>query len=102
MIFRFPTGAQPLREWRKIVALSRGPVLVIIDEFTRLMMTSHGVDSAFQFAWDHRLSELPNMRLILNWLARWHHGARHAVGPRAFFSGEPPITSASVLSLLGR
>ena len=87
--FSFPDWRSALMRMGEIVALSRRPVLVIIDEFTRLMMTSQGVDSAFQIAWDHRLSELPNMRLILT-------GSHVGIMERDVLSGRAPLFGRAV------
>jgi AAA+ ATPase superfamily predicted ATPase len=85
--FSFPDWRAALERMGEIVTLSRKPVLVIIDEFTHLMMTSRGVDSAFQIVWDHILSELPNTRLILT-------GSHVGIMERDVLSGALPITFA--------
>lgn len=49
----------------ELVSNAKGPQLVIIDEFTHLLQSELPLASVLQRVWDHRLSRLPNLRLIL-------------------------------------
>ena len=48
-----------------MVALSAKPQLVVLDEFTYLLRNEPAISSIFQKVWDHRLSQLPQLKLIL-------------------------------------
>ena len=87
--FSFPDWRAALERLGEIVTQSSKPVLVIVDEFTRLMMTSQGVDSAFQIAWDHKLSNLDNTRLILT-------GSHVGIMERDVLSGRAPLYGRAV------
>ena len=41
------------------------PTVFVIDEFTNLPKSDEGVVSVLQRVWDHRLSKVPNLRLVL-------------------------------------
>ncbi len=49
----------------ELAEAAQGPVLLVIDEFTQLVQLNPGLASDFQIAWDHRLSHLPNVRILL-------------------------------------
>jgi hypothetical protein len=78
-LWRYEPGHDPLPtadfsffDWRvaldhlaQIAERSHEPKLFILEGFTELCHQALGVSSYFQHAWDGRLKEIPNLRLIL-------------------------------------
>ena len=63
--FSFSSWEQALHHLADVVALSAKPQLVVLDEFTYLLRNEPAISSIFQKVWDHRLSQLPQLKLIL-------------------------------------
>jgi len=63
--FTFRDWETALERLGKIAAALSSPVVVIIDEFTHLIQSDPPVVSVFQKLWDHQLSQVANLRLIL-------------------------------------
>lgn len=63
--FGFATWDLALEHVAKLAERSRTPLVVIIDEFTYLMRSDPAVASLLQRIWDHRLSRVPNLRLVI-------------------------------------
>jgi uncharacterized protein len=61
----FDRWEDALAELAEVASQSRQPFVVVMDEFTNLLKSDPAVPSLFQIAWDHRLSQVPNLRLIL-------------------------------------
>lgn len=61
----FSGWEQALHHLADVVALSVKPQLVVLDEFTYLLRNEPAISSIFQKVWDHRLSQLPQLKLIL-------------------------------------
>ncbi|MCB0009897.1 MAG: ATP-binding protein, partial [Anaerolineales bacterium] len=63
--FSFATWEQALHHLADIVALSDKRQLVVLDEFTYLLRNEPAISSIVQKVWDHRLSAMPQLKLIL-------------------------------------
>ena len=63
--FSFADWDKALDQLGQIAERTRGPLVVIIDEFTHLMRADRSLASVLQRVWDHRLSHISNLRLIL-------------------------------------
>jgi len=63
--FTFPSWEDALHHLAVVVALSDRSHLVVLDEFTYLLRNEPAIGSVFQKVWDHRLSQIPQLRLIL-------------------------------------
>lgn len=63
--FSFARWEDALDHLADIVALSPQPHLIILDEFTYLLRNEPAISSIFQKVWDHRLSQIPQMKLVL-------------------------------------
>lgn len=64
--FSFPDWENALRYLSdEIVSKAKKPHLIILDEFTYLVRNDPPVTSVFQKMWDHHLSDLPNLKLVL-------------------------------------
>ncbi len=63
--FSFPNWEQALGHLADIVALNEKPQLVVLDEFTYLLRNEPAISSIFQKVWDHRLAQMPQLKLIL-------------------------------------
>jgi hypothetical protein len=67
-----PTDDFSFRDWEAAlehlvtaVEQAAGPQFIVLDEFTHLIRNDPAITSVFQKMWDHRLSQLPQLRLIL-------------------------------------
>lgn len=63
--FTFRDWTAALKYYAEIAKTSDVPVVLIIDEFTHLVASHPSIVSAIQIEWDHRLSQIPNVRLVL-------------------------------------
>ena len=63
--FTFSSWEQALHHLADVVALSQTPQLIVLDEFTYLLRNEPAISSIFQKVWDHRLSQIPQLKLIL-------------------------------------
>ncbi len=63
--FTFRDWTAAFTYYAEIAENSEVPVVLIIDEFTHLVASHSSIVSAIQIEWDHRLSQIPNVRLLL-------------------------------------
>ncbi len=63
--FSFSTWKEAFYYLGDLAELIKRPWLVVLDEFTNLVQSDPALPSVLQEAWDHRLSKLPNLRLVL-------------------------------------
>ena len=63
--FTFSGWEEALNYLADIVSLQNKPHLVVLDEFTYLLRNEPTISSIFQKVWDHRLSQIPQLKLIL-------------------------------------
>lgn len=63
--FTFSSWENALHHLADVVTLSDQPHLVVLDEFTYLLRNEPAISSVFQKVWDHRLSQIPQLKLIL-------------------------------------
>ena len=63
--FSFPDWEAALNQLGDAVAQFPTPQLVVIDEFTYLLRNDPALSSLIQKLWDHRLSKISNLRLVL-------------------------------------
>jgi hypothetical protein len=63
--FSFRNWDIAFEELARLAEKTRGPFVCILDEFTHLVDADPSLASILQRAWDHRLSRVPNLRLVL-------------------------------------
>lgn len=63
--FTFPDWEAAFNQLADIVGQFSTPQLVVIDEFTYLLRNDPALASLIQKLWDHRLSKIANLRLVL-------------------------------------
>lgn len=63
--FTFPDWEAAFRHLAEAVAQFPEPQLVVIDEFTYLVRNEPAITSLLQKLWDHHLSKIANLRLVL-------------------------------------
>ncbi len=63
--FTFSNWENALDHLAAIVELENRPHLLVLDEFTYLLRNEPAISSVFQKVWDHRLSQIPHLKLIL-------------------------------------
>ena len=63
--FSFAGWEEALRHLADIAALDDRPHLLILDEFSYLLRNEPAISSIFQRVWDHYLSQIPQVKLIL-------------------------------------
>jgi uncharacterized protein len=63
--FTFPDWEAAFNQLADIVAQFSAPQFVVIDEFTYLLRNDPALTSLLQKLWDHRLSKIANLRLVL-------------------------------------
>lgn len=63
--FTFDSWEAALAHLATIVTLSNQPHVIVLDEFTYLLRNQPAVSSIFQKVWDHQLSKIPQLKLIL-------------------------------------
>ena len=63
--FSFPNWEAAFNHLAEVVAHFPDPQLVVIDEFTYLVRNDPALTSLLQKLWDHRLSKIANLRLVL-------------------------------------
>jgi AAA+ ATPase superfamily predicted ATPase len=63
--FSFYDWEDALELMANFVEQSQTRVLVILEGFTDLCHNERGISSVFQKLWDHRLKEIPQLRLVL-------------------------------------
>ncbi len=63
--FTFPDWESAFGQMADAVAQFSTPQLVVLDEFTYLVHNDSAITSLLQKLWDHRLSKIANLRLVL-------------------------------------
>ncbi|MCP4425421.1 MAG: ATP-binding protein [Chloroflexi bacterium] len=63
--FSFSSWEDALHHLADVAAADAQPHLVVLDEFTYLLRNEPAISSLFQKVWDHRLSQIPQLKLIL-------------------------------------
>ena len=63
--FTFRDWDEALTYWGDVAAQSPTPVVWVIDEFTNLLLSNTALASILQRVWDHKLSNVPQLRLVL-------------------------------------
>ena len=63
--FSFSGWEQALHHLADVITLNDKPQVVVLDEFTYLLRNEPAISSIFQKVWDHRLSHLPQLKLVL-------------------------------------
>ena len=82
--FTFANWENALNHLADVVVLQEGPHLVVLDEFTYLLRNEPAISSVFQKVWDHRLSQIPQLKLILT-------GSLIGMMAREVFSYQAPL-----------
>lgn len=82
--FTFPDWEAALHHLGTIVATSHQPHVVVLDEFTYLLRNEPAISSIFQKMWDHYLSKIPQLKLILT-------GSLIGMMARQVFSYQAPL-----------
>lgn len=88
--FSFATWDLALEHLAKLAERSKRPVLVIIDEFTYLVRSDPSVASVLQRVWDHRLSQITTVRLVLT-------GSLIRIMESQVLSGQAPLYGRATL-----
>lgn len=82
--FSFPSWEAALAHLADVVELNEQRQLIILDEFTYLLRNEPAISSVFQKMWDHRLSRIPQLKLILT-------GSLIGMMAREVFSYQAPL-----------
>jgi AAA+ ATPase superfamily predicted ATPase len=82
--FTFPSWEGALEHLADLVELEDQPHLIVLDEFTYLLRNQPAIGSIFQKMWDHRLSQIPQLKLILT-------GSLIGMVARQLFSYQAPL-----------
>jgi len=82
--FSFAGWEDALNHLAGIVALESAPHILVLDEFTYLLRNEPAISSIFQKLWDHRFSQLPQLKLILT-------GSLIGMMAREVFSYQSPL-----------
>ncbi|NLF63289.1 MAG: ATP-binding protein [Chloroflexi bacterium] len=82
--FTFGSWEAALHHLAGIVSREDRPHFVVLDEFTYLLRNEPAIGSLFQRAWDHELSKLPNLKLLLT-------GSLLGMMAREIFSYQAPL-----------
>jgi len=82
--FTFPSWEGALEHLADVVELEERPHLIVLDEFTYLLRNQPAISSIFQKMWDHRLSRIPQLKLILT-------GSLIGMMARQLFSYQAPL-----------
>jgi hypothetical protein len=82
--FSFANWENALNHLADVVVLQEVPHLVVLDEFTYLLRNEPAISSVFQKVWDHRLSQIPQLKLILS-------GSLIGMMAREVFSYQAPL-----------
>ena len=82
--FTFANWENALHHLADVVALNDRIHLVVMDEFTYLLRNEPAISSVFQKMWDHRLSQIPQLKLILT-------GSLIGMMAREVFSYQAPL-----------
>lgn len=90
--FAFSGWEQALYHLADIVALNPQPQLIVLDEFTYLLRNEPAIGSLFQKVWDQRLSQIPQLKLILT-------GSLLGMMARELFSYQAPLYGRATAQL---
>ncbi len=82
--FTFSSWEEALNHLADVVSLQNETHLVVLDEFTYLLRNEPAISSVFQKVWDHRLSQIPQLKLILT-------GSLIGMMAREVFSYQAPL-----------
>lgn len=82
--FTFPGWEDALEHLAEVVELDDRPHLLVIDEFSYLLRNEPAISSVFQKMWDHRLSRIPQLKLVLT-------GSLIGMMARQVFSYQAPL-----------
>ena len=82
--FTFANWENALHHLADVVTLNDRIHLVVMDEFTYLLRNEPAISSVFQKMWDHRLSQIPQLKLILT-------GSLIGMMAREVFSYQAPL-----------
>lgn len=63
--FTFPGWEAALQHLANVVELEEKAHVIVLDEFTYLLRNEPAISSVFQKVWDHRFSQIPQLKLIL-------------------------------------
>lgn len=63
--YSFPTWEAVFEFLAQLAGESSEPLVIILDEFTNVIKNEKAITSELQKAWDHTLSKVANLRLIL-------------------------------------
>jgi len=90
--FTFSGWQAALEHLAGVVELDDRPHLIVLDEFTYLLRNEPAISSVFQKAWDHRLSRIPQMKLILT-------GSLIGMMAREVFSYQAPLYGRAIAQI---
>ncbi|GMQ79363.1 MAG: ATP-binding protein [Anaerolineae bacterium] len=82
--FTFARWEDALEHLAEVVELEGWTHLIVLDEFTYLLRNEPAISSIFQKVWDHRLSRIPQLKLILT-------GSLIGMMARQVFSYQAPL-----------
>ena len=82
--FSFSGWEAALEHLADVVALDNESHVIVLDEFTYLLRNQPAISSIFQKVWDHRLSQIPQLKLILT-------GSLIGMMAREVFSYQAPL-----------
>lgn len=82
--FTFSSWEDALEHLAEVVELEDWTHLIVLDEFTYLLRNEPAISSIFQKVWDHRLSRIPQLKLILT-------GSLIGMMARQVFSYQAPL-----------
>ena len=82
--FTFSSWEAALEHLADVVELEERPHVIVLDEFTYLLKNEPAISSVFQKIWDHRLSHIPQVKLILT-------GSLIGMMARQVFSYQAPL-----------
>ena len=84
MDFSFSSWEEALNHLADVVESDDRPHFIVLDEFTYLLRNESAISSVFQKVWDHRLSKIPQFKLILT-------GSLIGMMAREVFSYQAPL-----------
>ena len=82
--FSFADWEEALHQLANIARLDEKPLLVVLDEFSYLLRNEPAISSIFQKMWDHHLSKIPHLKLVLT-------GSLIGMMARQIFSYQAPL-----------
>lgn len=82
--FSFTSWDEALNHLADIVELDSEPYVIVLDEFTYLLRNEPAISSVIQKLWDHRFSQIPQLKLILT-------GSLIGMMARQVFSYQAPL-----------